>query len=269
MLKFGYISELDVPSGLVRVFFEDDGITSNPLPVSVQASKTDKYSFPFVINEHVWCLMDENCEFGVVGGAVYSAKDKPSSHVAEQFINVDIGATKLQLKIDRQAGNLELKLEGDAKIEAQGNIEITAVGNTKVKGENVLVEAVTEAKVKAPTVKVEAATIAEVTTTLLKITAPTTTMSGILNVTGVVAAGGFAGFSGGSAGGVMEVQNGMKVTGTAEIDDVKAGDYMSKSGGAMQASQGLDTPADVTASGKSLTLHMHTDSQGGSTTPPI
>lgn len=126
MLKFGYITELDVNTGMVRVNFTDDGIVSNLLPVSVPASKEDKYSFPFVINEHVWCLMDENCEFGVVGGAIYSQKDKPDSGVSAQSIDINIGSGKIKMKIDRQTGKLELTGQGDVKVQTIGNVDVQA-----------------------------------------------------------------------------------------------------------------------------------------------
>lgn len=109
MLKFGYITELDVTKGMVRVNFTDLGIVSNLLPVSVPASKEDKYSFPFAINEHVWCLMDDNCEFGVVGGAIYSNKDVPDGSASEQSIDINIGAGKVVLKISRLTGEVSMQ----------------------------------------------------------------------------------------------------------------------------------------------------------------
>lgn len=116
MLKFGYITELDTAKGVVRVHFTDDDIVSNPLPVSVPASKTDKYSFPFAINEQVWCLMDDNCEFGVVGGAIYSAKDKPPSGAGDDHIIIDVNSGKARLTINRQTGDIELTGQGKLKI---------------------------------------------------------------------------------------------------------------------------------------------------------
>lgn len=166
MLKFGYISELIVDKGLARVHFTDDDIVTNPLPVSVQASKEDKYSFPFAINEHVWCLMDDNCEFGVIGGAIYSAKNTPVSGVGEQLINIDIGANKLQIKIDKSGGHLEMKLEGDVSIEA--------LGDTIVKGNQVNVEAQSTATVKGTSVTIDA---------------PTATFTGDITVSGTIQAG--------------------------------------------------------------------------------
>lgn len=108
MLKFGYITELDVAKGVVRVHFIDDGIVSNPLPVSVPASKADKYNFPFTINEQVWCLMDENCEFGVVGGAIYSEKDKPPVGTNENKITAVIN-DKLSVEVDRTNGRIKIE----------------------------------------------------------------------------------------------------------------------------------------------------------------
>ena len=128
MIKFGYITELSIQDGTVRVHFTDDDIVSNPLQVIVQGSKEDKYSFPFAINEHVSCLMDENCEFGVVLGAIYSTKNKPDAGVSNNSIDVNIN-NKLKLKIDRNTGDLKIESNGTVKITAT-KTEITAPLNT-------------------------------------------------------------------------------------------------------------------------------------------
>lgn len=108
MLKFGNITELDMAAGTVRVHFTDEDIVSNPLPVSVPAGKEDKFSFPFAINEQVWCLMDANGKFGVVGGAIYSAKDKPAPTASKDKITASIN-DKLVIEIDRSAGKLKIE----------------------------------------------------------------------------------------------------------------------------------------------------------------
>lgn len=78
MLKFGYISQIDVNTARVRVQFPDFGITSYWLPVLVQGSGKDKYFHTFDINEHVACVMEENMENGVCLGAVYDSSNQPS-----------------------------------------------------------------------------------------------------------------------------------------------------------------------------------------------
>jgi phage baseplate assembly protein gpV len=187
MLKFGYITELNTDKGTVRVHFDEDDIVSNPLPVSVPASKNDKYSFPFSINEHVWCLMDENCEYGVVGGAIYSAKDSVPSGASEQTIDINIGANKLQITINRTNGNLTLKSEGDVKIDCV---------NADIKATTATLEATGETAIKGSTVTIQAAN---------------TNVSGNMAVTGTVeaasiAAGGFGGLSGGPLQATANIQ---------------------------------------------------------------
>lgn len=131
MLKFGYITELDMSNGMVRVHFTDEDIVSNPLPVSVPASKEDKYSFPFVINEHVCCLMDENCEFGVVIGAIYNQKIKPPQGSGNSSINISIGGQKLEISVDRESGDLKIKSNGSVTVESP---DVKVVGNLTVLG---------------------------------------------------------------------------------------------------------------------------------------
>lgn len=79
MFKYGYISEVDASKGLVRVNFPDDEIVSNWIAVSVPKTKDDEYFILPDVNEHVWCIMDEHCENGVVGGSLYDAKKRPSA----------------------------------------------------------------------------------------------------------------------------------------------------------------------------------------------
>lgn len=78
MLKFGIISEVDTTKGLARVNFDDDNIVSGWLPVSVPKSLNDKFFAMPDINEHVWCMMDENAENGVIGGSLYDASSQPA-----------------------------------------------------------------------------------------------------------------------------------------------------------------------------------------------
>lgn len=165
MIKFGYITELNVQEGTVRVHFTDDDIVSNPLQFIVPASKDDKYSFPFAINEHVSCLMDDNCEFGVVLGAVYSVKNKPDTGVSDSSVDINING-KLKLKINRNTGDL--------KIQSSGKIELISTGE----------------------VKIESSGKVSVTATETEINSPTNTINGLLNVTGAVTAASFGGASG-------------------------------------------------------------------------
>lgn len=47
---------MDAAKGLAKVHFQDDDVPSGWLPMSVQKSLKDKYSFPFDVNEHVWFM---------------------------------------------------------------------------------------------------------------------------------------------------------------------------------------------------------------------
>jgi phage baseplate assembly protein gpV len=86
-LYVGLISDTDPAKGKVRVKFDadtDDDDDDNPavlvsdwIPFIVRKSQNDKETFPFDINEQVWCVMDEFCEEGIVIGATYNDTDKP------------------------------------------------------------------------------------------------------------------------------------------------------------------------------------------------
>lgn len=84
--KYGLVSE--VKPGYAKVQFAEDKIVSPWLPVVVRKSQSDKESWPFEINEHVVCLMDETCDEGVVIGAIYNEKDTPDDgEAAGKFRN--------------------------------------------------------------------------------------------------------------------------------------------------------------------------------------
>jgi phage baseplate assembly protein gpV len=115
MLKFGIISDVDPPKGLVRVNFDDDEIVSNWIPVSFPKAADDEFAFPYDKNNHVWCIMDDHCENGVVGGAIYDAKKKPSLGAPDLFyikfkdgtvIKYDRGTHVLNVKVNNASYEL-------------------------------------------------------------------------------------------------------------------------------------------------------------------
>lgn len=77
MLKFGTISDIDAEKGLAKVSLEEDGIVTQWIPIAVAKSKDDSFSFMFDVGEHVACIMDDNCEQGLVVSAIYDNKKQP------------------------------------------------------------------------------------------------------------------------------------------------------------------------------------------------
>ncbi len=120
MLKFGVISDVDPVKGLVRVNFDDDEIVSNWIPVSVPRAADDEFAFPYDKNDHVWTVMDEHCENGVVGGSIYDAKKKPSLGAPDLFyIKFKDGTV---IKYDRAAHALTITIENAVyNLTAQGH----------------------------------------------------------------------------------------------------------------------------------------------------
>jgi phage baseplate assembly protein gpV len=71
MLKFGTVTEINQSQGTARVLFDDVDIISGWLFVLAPRTHTDAESDPMEKDEHVACMMDENCETGVILGAIY------------------------------------------------------------------------------------------------------------------------------------------------------------------------------------------------------
>jgi len=163
MLKFGLISEIDFTTGLARVNFPDDDFVSAWLKISVMRSAGDQVTFPFEINEHVWCIMDENWEYGVIGGAIFDEANKPSGS----------GAGILQIKFTDNSTITYNRNSHILKLDIKGQVEVKA----------------TEVSIESGTVEIDA------TTTTIK---GILNVQGAANIQGMASVGGLGGISGGN-----------------------------------------------------------------------
>ena len=76
MLKFGTVTNINPLTAKARVEFADDNMTSYWLPILQKKTLKDKYYSVVDVGEQVACLMDENCEEGVILGAIYTSLDR-------------------------------------------------------------------------------------------------------------------------------------------------------------------------------------------------
>ena len=129
MLKFGNISNIDYEKGLARVKFNEDGIVSKYLPISVRKTLVDKETFPYCVNEQVWCLMDENAENGVIGGAIYSKDTKPKD--AGEGITAIEYSNGTRFEYDKVNNTFKIKIDTAEQI-------ISPNGHTIKKGTDTL-----------------------------------------------------------------------------------------------------------------------------------
>ena len=79
MIRYGKIADRDTAKARVRVQFEEDNLLSPWLAVSVPGTKDDQHYRMPDKDEHVWCLLDEHSNTGIVGGAIYSDDNAPSA----------------------------------------------------------------------------------------------------------------------------------------------------------------------------------------------
>lgn len=191
MLKFGLISEMIPETGMARVYFEEDDYVSAPLHICVMRSAGDQISFPFNVNEHVACLMDDNCEYGVIVGAIFDETNKPSGS----------GAGILQIKFTDNSTITYNRNSHILKLDIKGQVELKA----------------NEVSIEAGTVEIEA------TTTTIK---GILNVQGAANIQGMASVGGLGGIGGGNVkagNSVIEVKE-LQSTGDIKSDgDVKAG----------------------------------------------
>lgn len=82
---FGKIWASLPDKGMVRVEFEEDGITTAELPYLVTGGGATKVIYPLPVGAQVACMMDERCEYGVVLGPIYSETDTPDGGSEDKF----------------------------------------------------------------------------------------------------------------------------------------------------------------------------------------
>lgn len=135
MLRYGTVSEIDTEKALVRVDFEEDGIVSFWLAVLVQKSKDDKYFHSPDVGDVVACMMDAHSENGVILGAIYTAKNKPTIQGKDKTAVVFKDGTEIEY--DRENHKLRLKIKGYITIECDKDVNVkcknaTVKADTKV-----------------------------------------------------------------------------------------------------------------------------------------
>ena len=92
MLRLGVISELGTGEnlGFCRVDFDESNVVSAwiSLPSSGTQERQTKIWQPIAVGSQVACLMDEDCEQGLVVGVVWSNKDLPPDFASESTVGI-------------------------------------------------------------------------------------------------------------------------------------------------------------------------------------
>lgn len=130
-MKIGIVTAADPVTCKVRVQFQDqDGMVTDWLPVMQKKTLKDKGYWMPDLNEHVVCLMDENEEFGVVIGAIYSDADAPPVGSQDKYhVKFQDGTT---VEYDRASHKLKADVKGDVELLASGTLTASITGNTIV-----------------------------------------------------------------------------------------------------------------------------------------
>jgi phage baseplate assembly protein V len=124
-MKIGIVTATDPGACRVRVQMQDqDGVLTDWLPVMHQKTLRDKAYWMPDEGEHVVCMMDENEEFGVVLGAIYSDADTPPVSSQDKLhVAFDDGTT---IEYDRAAGTMQINCVGDITITSGTHISLSA-----------------------------------------------------------------------------------------------------------------------------------------------
>lgn len=129
MIRFAIVTEMNTSSGKARVRFPEDDIVSDWLAVIVPNVKDHKWSFPLSVNEQVCCLMDSDCQKGVILGAVYSKVTEPA--ITDGKIGV-VFSDDSRVDFDPATGKMTISTSGEIEITATS--KLTLNGDLNVVG---------------------------------------------------------------------------------------------------------------------------------------
>lgn len=121
MLKLGIISEFDAKTMRARVSFEENNIVSNWLPITVQYSLKNTDEFPIEVNTPVWCIMHDNLNDGVIGGAYYNEDVQPIEKNENLFYREFSDGTKITYDLTSS----KLTIESSGGVEIKGNLKVS------------------------------------------------------------------------------------------------------------------------------------------------
>lgn len=130
MLKFGKIQEVDRMKGRVKVRFEEDDLVSDWIPFTIPQSKSNRFHYWPSDGEHVACHMDDNCENGIVLGAVYSQRDAVPTEFDQSQAAYKSDQVTIRINVDRveiQVGDTMQSYDTDnVRIETSSYIKLVA-----------------------------------------------------------------------------------------------------------------------------------------------
>lgn len=129
MIRYGSISELDPVKGVARVKFEEDDIVSDWLRISVPNTSANKDESWYDVGEHVWCMMDENAESGIIAGSYYHESNTPPVGNKDKRAITFSDGTKIIY--DRSSSTLTIECVGDVTVQCV-NANVTASSKVTV-----------------------------------------------------------------------------------------------------------------------------------------
>lgn len=133
MLKFGIITEAKPEKGTYRVKFPDDGLVSSFLPVLNLNTLRTKTEAPLSVNEHVAVQMDDNCEYGVILGAIYSTADEPANNAGKDIFRTTYEDGSV-ISFDKSKGEYTIDVKGDVIIKTVTGKKVKITADVEVTG---------------------------------------------------------------------------------------------------------------------------------------
>lgn len=170
LIKIGEVSSVDYAKGTARVVFDDDdSIVSNDLPVLQTNTLQNKDHALPDIGEDVVCLfLPSGNEEGFILGTVYAGEVQPAETSKDIRSVTFLDGT--EIKYDRAAHLLSVKIDGTTITANRENVEINTPKNINVKGgQTVNVEG-------GQTVNITGGTVINLTAPSVNLTMGSTTM---------------------------------------------------------------------------------------------
>lgn len=144
--------------GFARVHFDEEdteetsgetGFTSDWLPVMYTRTFKDGECWPLEKGEQVRCILDQDCNQGVILGAMFDESNTPGNGAASGMRTIyfeDGTVISYKKGIDTAQGELNADIKGNVTIKASGTLNADITGEATIKSKKFIIDGDMEVK---------------------------------------------------------------------------------------------------------------------------
>lgn len=133
MIQFGIISEMDSSKGSARVQLLEDESVTGFLQIIYNKTSSDKFFHSLDVGDQVACVVDENREYGVIMGSVYSDGDETDDSFEDGVFKVLFSDGSF-IVYDKNTGEYTLDTIANVNVVSGGDVNVDADGQVVFNG---------------------------------------------------------------------------------------------------------------------------------------